>query len=119
MASRQAGGNGAGMGVDATAVQGWLPNHCQHRTNGSSVAADDLERLISFLQTGQSAKSRCSELDCSEPAIGELNLSARKCRSTFSSLAAIRQNVLALGMPLFVGPYYYCICGPVGPLNNC
>jgi len=36
----------------------------------------DPKPSVSFLQTGQSAKSRFCELDCSEAALGDLNLPA-------------------------------------------
>ena len=43
----------------------------------SAAAGNDPERPIRFLQTGQSAKSRFWELECSEAAIGDLKLPAR------------------------------------------
>jgi len=47
----------------------------------SSPSADDPQRPIRFLQTGQSAKSRFCELEFSAAAIGDLNLPAISGRS--------------------------------------
>ena len=47
------------------------------------MTAIDPQRPIRFLQTGQSAKSRFCELECSEAAIGDLNLPAMTCRWRF------------------------------------
>ncbi len=45
-----------------------------------ATPGSDPQRPIRFLQTGQSAKSRFCELECSEAAIGDLNLPARNGR---------------------------------------
>jgi hypothetical protein len=51
----------------------WLavPNHKRSLSFRGQLTANDPKRSISLLQTGQLAKSRFCELECSEAAIGD------------------------------------------------
>lgn len=56
-------------------------------------------RPSSLLQSGQSAEPGYFVLECSEAAGGDLTHPAMSRRSRFVSIAAIRQNVLAVSIP--------------------
>jgi hypothetical protein len=51
------------------------------------VPADDPNPPVTFLETGQSAKSRFCELEFSEAAIGDFTLPAMTGRSTLKNAA--------------------------------
>jgi hypothetical protein len=48
----------------------------------SPLSPTDPHRPVPFLETGQSAKSRFCELECSEAAIGDFTLPANNCRTS-------------------------------------
>jgi hypothetical protein len=99
---------------------------------------------IQFYPKRSASRTRVLELGFSEEAVGDLTQSATTSRSSFSSIAAIRQYVLAVGIPnarrctLSLHIRKFCwrlpamnqavifnwhvfrfsICGPIGPLNN-
>ena len=80
-------------GIDSHLFSASIASFMESHLADHLVASETTDPIwpVVFLQSGQSAKSRFCELECFE--------------------AEIRQNILAIGMSLFVGPYYHCIFG--------